>query len=589
MSFLGMFGASVVEEIEQDTRGSGTKHNRDGANRDRDAKKDEAANAERARLSAVGAQPRLRAWPALPWRRWPTRCEKRKELQNGVADAPGAEQAPTTVRKNFADTAVWKGTLVTDKDGIAEVAFDMPEQTTGWKVRVWGMGHGTKVGQGEAEVVTKKNFLLRMQSPRFFTQKDEVVLSANVHNYLKEEKLATVTLETEGGTLALMTDAVKKVKIAPGGEARVDWRVKVKGEGPTIVRMKATTDAESDAMQMSFMSYVHGMLKMESFSGVIRPEGKSGKMSLRVPKERRVPQSRLEVRYSPTLAGAMVDALPYMVEYPYGCTEQTLNRFLPTVVTQRVLQRMKIDLKDVQKKRVNLNAAELGDAKERAKGWKRFDRNPVFDEEEVKKMVGAGITRLSNMQCQDGGWGWFSGQGEHSWPHTTAVVVHGLQVAQDNDVKLPAGMLDRGVAWLKAHEIEQVRLIERAPQKAWPYKLKADAHGLAGPHGADGRGGEEPGHARFPLPRPDRPAGLCQGDLRVGPAQGEGAGRQAEDGHEEHRAVRGRGRGEPDGLPEAAGGELLVVLVRQRDGGQRLLPEAARRPRRRRTRRRRGW
>ena len=38
-----------------------------------------------------------------------------------------------------------------------------------------------------------------------------------------------------------------------------------------------------------------------------------------------------------------------------------------------------------------------------------------------------GVTALTNMQCSDGGWGWFSGFGERSWPHTTAVVVHGLQ------------------------------------------------------------------------------------------------------------------------------------------------------------------
>ena len=41
----------------------------------------------------------------------------------------------------------------------------------------------------------------------------------------------------------------------------------------------------------------------------------------------------LEVRYSPTLAGAMVDALPYLAEYPYNNTESTLNRFLPSVIT----------------------------------------------------------------------------------------------------------------------------------------------------------------------------------------------------------------------------------------------------------------
>ena len=127
------------------------------------------------------------------------------------------------------------------------------------------------------------------------------------------------------------------MQIAAGGEQRVDWRVRVTGEGQAVVRMKALTDEESDAVEMRFPAYVHGMLKTESFAGVIRPDERLGQFTIRVPDERRINQSRLEIRYSPTLAGAMVDALPYMVDYPYGCTEQTLNRFLPTVITQKVL------------------------------------------------------------------------------------------------------------------------------------------------------------------------------------------------------------------------------------------------------------
>jgi uncharacterized protein YfaS (alpha-2-macroglobulin family) len=386
----------------------------------------------------------------------------------------GAPGVQPTVRSNFADTALWKGKLLTNANGLAEVTFDMPEQLTGWKVKVWSLGHGTKVGQGEAEVVTKKDLLLRMQAPRFFTEKDEVVLSANVHNYLKKDKDVAVSLEVEGGTLKLLGSPSQKVALAAGGEKRVDWRVKVTGEGQATLRMKAITDEDSDAMQMSFPAHVHGMLKTESFSGVIRPEKEAGSLTLDVPKERRAAQTRLEVRYSPTLAGAMVDALPYLVEYPYGCTEQTLNRFLPTVVTQRVLQRMKLDLKDIEKKRTNLNAAELGDDKDRAKGWKRYDRNPVFDENEVRTMALAGVTALQNMQCSDGGWGWFSGFGEHSWPHTTAVVVHGLQLARENDIAIVPGVIERGIDWLKNHQLQEVEKLKNAPTKTAPYKEHAD-------------------------------------------------------------------------------------------------------------------
>ena len=402
------------------------------------------------------------------------------EAAGAMGPGGGAQEqlVQPTVRTQFADTALWVGALTTDKDGTAEVALDMPENLTTWRINVWGMGHGTKVGEGQTDVVTRKDLILRMQAPRFFVQKDEVVLSANVHNYLDAAKSVQVALELDGDVLEPMVpgDLAQTVRIEPEGEARVDWRVKVLDEGEAVVRMKALTDEESDAMEMRFPAYVHGMLKMDSYSGAIRPDDQSGKFTVRVPAERRAGQSRLEVRWSPTLAGAMVDALPYLADYPYGCTEQTLNRFLPTVITQKILLDMGLDLEDIQKKRTNLNAQEIGDDRERAKGWKRFDRNPVFDAEEVRRMVKEGVERLTEMQLSDGGWGWFSGWGEHSSPHTTAYVVHGLQVAQHNDVALVPGVLDRGVAWLTKYQDEQVEKLqnELAEPKKKPWKEHAD-------------------------------------------------------------------------------------------------------------------
>ena len=64
------------------------------------------------------------------------------------------------------------------------------------------------------------------------------------------------------------------------------------------------------------------------------------------------------------------------------------------------------------------------------------------------------------MQLSDGGWGWFSGFGEHSYPHTTAVVVHGLQLAEANGLALLPEVLPRGVAWLNTYQAEQVRLLK---------------------------------------------------------------------------------------------------------------------------------
>ncbi|MCA8999824.1 MAG: alpha-2-macroglobulin, partial [Planctomycetaceae bacterium] len=159
-----------------------------------------------------------------------------------------------------------------------------------------------------------------------------------------------------------------------------------------------------------------------------------------------------------------------------GCTEQTLNRFIPTVITQRILQGMGLDLAVIQEKRTNLNAQQIGDDRERAEQWKMYDRNPVFDEAEVTAMVEQGVKDLTAMQNSDGGWGWFSGFGEHSYPHTTAVVVHGLQLAQENDIAIVDGVVERGVAWLKDYQAKQVELLQEGlrheddPKRKQPYK-----------------------------------------------------------------------------------------------------------------------
>ena len=468
MSNLGVFGATVVEEFG-------------------------AKDKEKKQLGLQdGSENRAMLGAAAPGGMGGGRGENQLRQQNGnaylarresdakgdgqtereVAGQPGIEP---TIRKNFADTAYWSASIKSDKAGLAQVTFDTPDQLTAWKIRVWTLGHGTKVGQGEAEVVTKKDLIVRMQAPRFFVQKDEVVLSANVHNYLKTEKKVRVSLEFDGGTLTALDPMVREITIASKGEQRVDWRVKVISEGEAIVRMKAVTDGDADAMQMRFPVFVHGMLKMESFTGVIRPDKNLGTVTFSVPAERRVNESVLEVRYSPTLAGAMIDAIPYLVDYPYGCTEQTLNRFLPTVITQRVLQNMKLDLKEIEKHVTNLNSQEIGDDRKRLKDWGRTNkRNPVFNEDEVRKMAQAGVIALQSMQLGDGGWGWFSGFGERSYPHTTAVVVHGLQIAKANDVNLPQNMLERGTEWLKGYQNQQIVMLNNAVTKTRPYKEYAD-------------------------------------------------------------------------------------------------------------------
>ena len=460
MQAVGVFGNYIVDQL-----GNKNERERDGLRKSKEM---------RSKGQAFGSAPSAASKQmALEESSFEDKKNASKDDFDGGVDEM-ANLVEATVRKDFADTAYWGATLHTNEEGIAETKFKFPENLTTWKLRAWGLGHGTKVGEVSKEVITTKNLIIRMQAPRFFVEKDEVVLSANVHNYLKEAKDIKVSIKLPDGYFELLGDSDKKIKVDANGEKRVDWRVKVLKEGMADIQMSALTNEESDAVEMKYPVFVHGIDKMESFSGVVSSEQNSSSIDIKIPDQIRKETSRLEIRYSPSVAAAMVDALPYLASYPYGCTEQTLSRFLPTVITQNILKGMGLNLEDIKNKRTNLNAQEIGNDQERSKQWKRFDHNPVFDEAEVLKMVNVGIDRLSKMQVSDGGWGWFSGYGERSYPHTTAYVVHGLQIAKQNGLDFDNNILNRGINWLKSYQEQQITLLKNYEKRKDSYKAKAD-------------------------------------------------------------------------------------------------------------------
>lgn len=464
MQPLGAFGASVADEESDQFEEEG---NRSESRRDR--------MQAPAPMKSKGL-----AEPAMGLARGAELLDQKLSDKNEAgafdgASPPQEAEVQPAIRKEFADTAYWNGLVEINERGRGTVTFRMPENLTGWKIRSWALGAGTRVGEGTVEITTSKKVLVRAQTPRFLVEKDEVVLSANVHNYLATSKRVRVKIETPGSLLEPVSAVEQTVEIASQGTARVDWRFKVRSEGEAIVRMSAITDVESDAMEVRVPVKVRGILKTESFSAVVRPDQDRTTLEFTVPEERRMDQSRIEVRYSPSLALSMVDALPYLANYPYGCTEQTLNRFVPTVVTLNELKRLGVSLEDIRTKRTNLNAQEIGDAAERAKHLKMYPINPVFDEKEVLSMTKAGITRLHSMQMSDGGWGWFSGYGERSSAHTTATVVHGLQVARQAGAAIPPEMIKRGVDWLAHYEASQLTELRNAKTKTQPFKTASDS------------------------------------------------------------------------------------------------------------------
>jgi uncharacterized protein YfaS (alpha-2-macroglobulin family) len=365
-----------------------------------------------------GGEKVLRAKPAAPFEE-----SAAEGFTEGTADSEVIR-----VRTDFRSTALWRPDVVTGEDGKAAVKVRFPESLTSWRATARAATTGARFGIGRAEARTNLPLMCRLQTPRFFVAGDTAVVSAVLNNNTSSPMAVKAGLETEGIEL-LGGPAADTVAIPAGGEIRVDWRVQAAEAGRARFRVIASGGEYGDAMERSCPVHEHGVERFLARSGKVR--GEDALVTMEIPRERRPGSATLEVRVTPSLALTMLDALPYLIDYPYGCTEQTMSRFLPTVIAVRTLDRLGLDPEDV-------TGRVFGGIEEPPEGGRNLDR--------MDEMVRAGLDRLRDFQRDDGGWGWWKeGDGD---PFMTAYVLWGLAVADEAGVGIDPEMAKRAAGYL---------------------------------------------------------------------------------------------------------------------------------------------
>ncbi len=83
------------------------------------------------------------------------------------------------------------------KSGKAKVEFKIPDNLTTWRTTVRGITKQTDVGQKVNKFISRKDLLVRMETPRFLRQDDEVVISTIVHNYLSSAKTTKIEFSAD--------------------------------------------------------------------------------------------------------------------------------------------------------------------------------------------------------------------------------------------------------------------------------------------------------------------------------------------------------------------------------------------------------
>jgi alpha-2-macroglobulin len=335
---------------------------------------------------------------------------------------PGNDVVQPRVRKAFPDTAYWSPTVHTDATGHAHVTLTFPDSLTTWRTTVHAITIDSKAGSAINRVLVRKNIIVRMGTPRFLRQGDEVTIPVIVHNYLDQAKDVQLSLTING--LDLVSGAPQSVSVPSKGDGTVLWRVKASHIGTGRLLAKALTNEESDALELAFPVEPIGVPRTLNHSGAIADSSQSS-ITVDFPANSDAAAHTLHVEIAPSIAGSLFSALGYLTTYPYGCTEQTMSSFLPNLVVADTL------------KKLNLSG--------------------LVSPADLQAKIDAGLDRLTDLKHDDGGWGWW--KEDSSRVFMTAYVVSGLAQAKTAGYAKAGADLPGGVRYLQKQLAQHPRMI----------------------------------------------------------------------------------------------------------------------------------
>lgn len=395
-------------------------------------------------------------------------AESKKDAgPSGPRDAGDAGQSSVVVRHDFRETALWVGSVKTNAEGKARLEVPFPDSLTRWKTTVRAIGSNTRVGQGEASAQTKMPLMTRLQAPRFLTTGDEVVLTGVYNNHSNKALSVKANIRADGVVLLgrrqangfLHKAAGTTLEMAAGETAKVDWVYRVENAGMANVTLSGVAGEISDAEQRRYPIYQYGLQKHVIESGHLQDENLAT-IQFNLPAQRAADATSFAVQVTPSMATTLVDSLPYLIEYPHGCVEQTTSRFVPTAIVAKALTDLGLSTDDVLARAFGgIEAKHAGST--HSSGKKNLRK--------LDAMLEQGYRRLLDLQTSDGGWGWFKGNA--SDPYMTAYVHWALSLAKQNGVKSNSGALngriDRALINSRRYLLNNLRAQKNLTTKVW--------------------------------------------------------------------------------------------------------------------------
>ena len=271
-------------------------------------------------------------------------------------DARGGDLSNIKARSNFNETAFFFPQLQTNEKGEIVIKFTVPESLTKWKVM--GLAHtkDLKIGQFEREVITQKELMIQPNAPRFFREGDNITFISKIANLSDNELTGNAELKlydalTDKEISASMIEAIhgnfptigyRDFTVKKGQSTAIEWNLRIP-EGYSAIKYKVVAKAGNftDGEETAVPVLTNRMLVTESMPMPIRSnqtkEFSFTKFINQNNNSNTLKNHSYTLEFTANPAWYAVQALPYLMEYPYECAEQTFARYYANSLATHVV------------------------------------------------------------------------------------------------------------------------------------------------------------------------------------------------------------------------------------------------------------
>lgn len=313
-------------------------------------------------------------------------------------------QKDAGARSVFKDTAYWNPHVQTDNNGRAQVSFKLPDNLTTWVIAGVGATRDTVVGNTTQEIMVSKDVVIRPILPNLLQKDDPTLIEALVHNFSDKQQEFDVSLKFDSGDIWPIETT--KVTVPANDVQSVKWNVVPRKENETS-KMTFSAKAQSGSKDSDIVEQTIKIIQYSFAEDVGQTGIGNVSFGIKVPEHLDQEKSSVTIQLASSIIGTIPKAIEYLIDYPYGCVEQTTSRFVPTVIAAR-------------------NSALFKEA---------------LAGKDIKKMIDRGVIRLDDHQQQDGGWGWWAHN--QSDPFISAYVTEYLLKAQQAGYDVDDALLTR--------------------------------------------------------------------------------------------------------------------------------------------------